>query len=668
MKKLICLALALMLAFGMTAYVFAEDADPVIEFKDLLFEDVVRRNLHKPTGNIHLSDVQMITALDLGNRNNMVALLTDVSELVYFSSLEELRAGDRSQTYIKEINLSHCPNLRYLDLYGNDLNTIDVSHNTNLEYLNLRSNHIRSVDLSNNPKLEFLDLSLENIILPRTNPFSVGEEVFVLESVDVTHNPELKELHIWSGTFSTLDLTKNTKLEKVIIYSVPIDKIDVTHCPDLKVLHITGNLSELDLSHNTKLNELVCTGNKIEKLDLSNNTQLNGELFCEYNPLTELKIGGTRRVTDFHCQGTKLKSIDPSLFPNLKTLYCGYCGLDFLDVSHNPELTELSCDGNNLTSLDLTHNPELADLWASENKFSTIDLSENKKIDILRLSDNKLTSLDLTNNTEISSLYLNNNKLSSLDLSANKKLRFAEVKNNKLTSLDLTGNPKIGGVYISFNYLTSEDDVIGWSNWDFLRENFPKDKGDPFWPQRSQDGFEDVDPDDWYYNIINEARERELVAGFDDNTFSPGTSITRAQFAVILANYEGVPTSGSEVRFDDVNTGTWYTGAVDWADKNGIMIGVTENWFAPHRPITREQLMTALYRYAEYKGYTFEKVYTDIFEDDTEISKWARECVMAMKANGIVVGKGGNCFAPKDETTRAEATQIMLNFVKMIES
>ena len=143
--------------------------------------------------------------------------------------------------------------------------------------------------------------------------------------------------------------------------------------------------------------------------------------------------------------------------------------------------------------------------------------------------------------------------------------------------------------------------------------------------------------------------------------------MTRAMFAMILARYDGAELDNSVSGFVDVEAGQWYTGAVGWADAVGIMNGKGDGIFDPEAPITREEMMTVLAGYAEYKGVGLESISAVIFDDDGEISAWAKEPVMTMKSNGVVVGKGGNCFAPKDDTTRAEAAQILVNYIDLIE-
>ena len=92
--------------------------------------------------------------------------------------------------------------------------------------------------------------------------------------------------------------------------------------------------------------------------------------------------------------------------------------------------------------------------------------------------------------------------------------------------------------------------------------------------------------------------------GIENNQFAPEHTTTRAQLVTILYRLAGEPEPGGDSGFTDVEADTWYTDAVAWAAANGIVNGVSETEFAPGKDITREQLATILFRYAEAKATT----------------------------------------------------------------
>ena len=115
--------------------------------------------------------------------------------------------------------------------------------------------------------------------------------------------------------------------------------------------------------------------------------------------------------------------------------------------------------------------------------------------------------------------------------------------------------------------------------------------------------FPDVDENDWFYDEVVYVYENGLMNGVENNQFAPNTATNRAMLATILYRLAGQPDVSGDLPFTDVAAGTWYTDAVLWAAQNGIVNGLGENTFAPMNTLTREQLVTMLYRYAEAEGY-----------------------------------------------------------------
>ena len=116
--------------------------------------------------------------------------------------------------------------------------------------------------------------------------------------------------------------------------------------------------------------------------------------------------------------------------------------------------------------------------------------------------------------------------------------------------------------------------------------------------------FHDVAEGDWFYDAVRCAYENSLMDGVGDNLFAPNSQTTRAQLVTILHRLAGQPAVSGDLPFTDVESGTWYTDAVLWAAQNGIVNGLGENTFAPMNTLTREQLVTMLYRYAEAEATT----------------------------------------------------------------
>ena len=174
--------------------------------------------------------------------------------------------------------------------------------------------------------------------------------------------------------------------------------------------------------------------------------------------------------------------------------------------------------------------------------------------------------------------------------------------------------------------------------------------------------FTDVMEGDWFYDAVVYAYETGLMDGVGDNLFAPNSQTTRAQLVTILHRLAGEPEPGGDSGFSDVAAGTWYTDAVAWAAENGIVNGTTDTTFAPGEDITREQLVTVLYRYAESKGYDV-SASADLsgYPDAGQVQDYAQPAMAWAVAEGIVEGVDGT-LNPTGDATRAQIATILMRF------
>lgn len=172
--------------------------------------------------------------------------------------------------------------------------------------------------------------------------------------------------------------------------------------------------------------------------------------------------------------------------------------------------------------------------------------------------------------------------------------------------------------------------------------------------------FTDVSEGDWYYEAVRFAQERGLMIGYSDGRFGPSDTLSRAQLAQILFNKEGRP-AVSGGGFNDVDGGAWYADAVTWAAENGIVGGYGNGTFGPNDPITREQLAVMLWRYVGSPAATDKELH---FNDTDEISGFALEAMRWAVENGILNGYGGGRLDPQGQATRAQAAQMLKNFIE----
>ena len=176
--------------------------------------------------------------------------------------------------------------------------------------------------------------------------------------------------------------------------------------------------------------------------------------------------------------------------------------------------------------------------------------------------------------------------------------------------------------------------------------------------------FTDVSAGDWFYEAVQFVYENGLMDGVGNNLFAPNATLNRAMAVTILYRLEGSPDLDGEnlgYPFADVDGDTWYSDAVYWARLNGIVDGVENNHFDPTGSLTREQMATILYRYAQYKGADV-SASGDIsgFADSANVSSWAVDAVKWAVGSGLVNGVEGNALAPQGTSTRAQAAAVLM--------
>jgi tripartite motif-containing protein 71 len=165
----------------------------------------------------------------------------------------------------------------------------------------------------------------------------------------------------------------------------------------------------------------------------------------------------------------------------------------------------------------------------------------------------------------------------------------------------------------------------------------------------------------WAETSIKQAVSSGIVKGYLDGTFKPSSTVTRAEFAVMLMNALKPQGEGAELTFTDkVKIGTWAQKAVSQAVQAGIIKGHTNGTFGPNAEITRAEMAAMI---AIALGQSIEANVVTGFADEEDIPAWAKGSIAYMKQAGIMQGKSDNEFAPQDHATRAEAVTVLLNML-----
>lgn len=174
--------------------------------------------------------------------------------------------------------------------------------------------------------------------------------------------------------------------------------------------------------------------------------------------------------------------------------------------------------------------------------------------------------------------------------------------------------------------------------------------------------FTDVSKSDWFYDGVAYVAQSGLMQGVGGGKFNPSGTTTRGMIVTILYRLENEPTV-SQPAFTDVAAGQYYTEAVAWAAANKIVDGYGNNTFGPNDVITREQMATILYRYADYKGYDVSGL-ADLssYTDAETIHDWALTAIRWANKKGLITGRTTTTLVPQGTATRAEAAVILARF------
>ena len=173
--------------------------------------------------------------------------------------------------------------------------------------------------------------------------------------------------------------------------------------------------------------------------------------------------------------------------------------------------------------------------------------------------------------------------------------------------------------------------------------------------------FPDLDTGAWYHEAVDYVLSEGLMNGYADGTFRPNSALTRAQFVQILYNQAGRPAVTGRAPFTDVAPDAWCAPAVAWAAERGIAGGYGGGRFGPDEPVTREQLAVMLWRYAGSPAAAGQEL---DFSDADRAGGYAQEALRWAVEKGVMNGKTGGVLDPKGLATRAQAAQMLRNFME----
>ena len=174
----------------------------------------------------------------------------------------------------------------------------------------------------------------------------------------------------------------------------------------------------------------------------------------------------------------------------------------------------------------------------------------------------------------------------------------------------------------------------------------------PFNPDAGKTKFTDVSGNAWYTSAVNYAVDKGLMNGTGEGKFSPEAATTRGMIVTILARLDGKNTSGTP----------WYQAGQRWAMEYEISDGTNMTG-----AITREQMVTMLFRYAVKNGLEAVTLSENLtqFTDASDISAWAVSAMQWAVGQGLIQGSNGQ-LRPQSNASRAEVATILMRFCELL--
>lgn len=167
----------------------------------------------------------------------------------------------------------------------------------------------------------------------------------------------------------------------------------------------------------------------------------------------------------------------------------------------------------------------------------------------------------------------------------------------------------------------------------------------------------------WAEKIIIEWQAKNKISGYEDNSFRPDCSISRAEFVHLLNSI--IPIEQNEFTdFNDVSSIDWFYTDVIKAASNHIIAGFEDNTFHPNEAITRAQAALMISNALHITNSTNENKIT--ITDDSDIPEWSKDAVYALLNVGYLSGYEDGSFGAHKNMTRAEALSMFDRIDKQI--
>lgn len=163
------------------------------------------------------------------------------------------------------------------------------------------------------------------------------------------------------------------------------------------------------------------------------------------------------------------------------------------------------------------------------------------------------------------------------------------------------------------------------------------------------------------------AASRGLMVGTGGRRFSPDRPMTRAMLVTTLFRLAGQPAGSAGADFGDAEAGSWYEPALAWAAGEGIVSGIGGGLFGTNNPITRQDLVTILWRFVTRLGLdTSASSGLDGFDDSGDVADYAKEAMAWAVSTGLIGGTTKTTLSPGATATRAQVATLYMRLTGLV--
>ena len=669
-KRILSIFLCLVMVFSLLP--FTASAASAIPINEETFPDpVFREYVLKIVGSSVLTEekAQQIEVLDVSDDNIKEVLgdrapITSLMGIRYLRYVKDLNCS--GQELKKTLNLEQNSRVEKLDCSGNQLTGLWFHKGSSLKYLTCSVNEFTALDLSKcselielscgNNKLTALDLSANKKLQ------KIGASSNKLTAFDVRHLSELTYLDLQANfDLKSIDVSKNPKLEFLNVAQTGLTSLNVKNNRKLVELNVYCNqLTALDVSSNYLLKDLACFENQITSLDLSYNGALE-YLGVSENPIAELNLHPLSNLKTLYCQKMQLKKLDVDRCPKLQLLHCYDNQIETLDLRSNKKLETLYCQNNRLSWLDLSSNTALDPRYV-DCSGNVYDIKVDKNLQYRVYPD--LPCYGATEGTYFTAARASDwtggtvSKVDGWDVLTLDNARVKEV-----TYKYDTGNAKIGKVAFTLKtevpakYITISFDPNGGTG--------------TMKPMRVKAGENYTLPECTF--TPPEGREFAGWLAVNGKVYPAGTKVISSYDQSFKATWKDKEAAEITITFDpNGGTGTMQPMKV----KSGEKFKLPKCTFTP--PEGKEfagwlavngkvypageivssvgsSVLKATWKDKEAAEIDVTQMFTDVTKN------WAYPGIQYCVTHQLMSGVGGNLFAPKMTTTRAQIVQILYN-------